>query len=106
MRRQLGASAIDMDAVNGYARAALPKPQSLTIATFNRIAYSAGYTLKAVELEVVGDIVGTQLRIQGTKEHLDLRGGPKTGQQVLLRGTLVEGKGGRDVLEVKESGGP
>ena len=84
MRRQVGATTVDIDTIEGYARYTIGEPRRIDFGAIEEAAHDAGYTLTGLTLTVTGrveefacdvcddDVLA--LRLPGTGQRLEVQG--------------------------------
>ena len=110
MRRQVGADAVRIDTLEGYAGYSLAEPQRIDFPAVERAAFGAGYTLMGVEIQIAGRIVsgpGEQgeaqillLEVDGTGQRFELEGDVPAGAHVRVRARASSWKAQQVRLEV------
>ena len=110
MRRQFGASSIDIDARQGWVKATFHKPLVFDLDALTKATVGAGYTLRSIEIKTDGTTLQTtangdtvtQIKVDQTGQILELDQVHQPGRAVEVHGTLAKTASGELRLEVKE----
>jgi len=86
LRRQLGATNVDLDTDTGWAQFTLEDPVRIDLDAFEDAAYAASYTIRKIRLDISGrTAVARCARCEGDATRIELTG---TGQVFELAGDV------------------
>jgi hypothetical protein len=99
LRRQLGATNIDLDTLTGWAQFTLDEPERITFDALEETAWAASYTIKEVRLDITGRVVaGRCATCEADVMHVKVDG---TGQLLEVTGEVQEGEHLRFVMRTE-----